>query len=39
MLDDGSRIAGTHLLLAVGRAPRLAGLDLVAGNVEAGPKG
>ncbi|MCO6418161.1 FAD-dependent oxidoreductase [Siccirubricoccus sp. KC 17139] len=33
VLADGSRIAGTHLLLAVGRAPRLAGLDLAAGNV------
>ncbi|WP_431268214.1 hypothetical protein [Dankookia sp. P2] len=39
ILEDGTRIAGTHLLLAVGRAPRLAGLDLVAGQVEAGPKG
>ena len=39
ILADGTRIAGTHLLLAVGRAPRLAGLDLAAGGVEAGPKG
>jgi pyruvate/2-oxoglutarate dehydrogenase complex dihydrolipoamide dehydrogenase (E3) component len=39
ILADGTRIAGTHLLLAVGRAPRLAGLDLVAGGVEAGPHG
>jgi pyruvate/2-oxoglutarate dehydrogenase complex dihydrolipoamide dehydrogenase (E3) component len=39
VLEDGSRVAGTHLLLAVGRAPRLAGLDLVAGKVEAGPRG
>ncbi|MBL6455860.1 FAD-dependent oxidoreductase [Belnapia sp. T6] len=39
VLEDGSRIAGTHLLLAVGRAPRLAGLDLVAGGIEAGPRG
>jgi pyruvate/2-oxoglutarate dehydrogenase complex dihydrolipoamide dehydrogenase (E3) component len=39
MLEDGSRIAGTHLLLAVGREPRLAGLDLVAGGVESGPRG
>ncbi|WP_149539741.1 dihydrolipoyl dehydrogenase family protein [Siccirubricoccus phaeus] len=35
VLADGSRIAGTHLLLAVGRVPRLAGLDLTAGNVAA----
>ncbi len=39
VLEDGSRIAGTHLLLAVGRAPRLAGLDLVTAGVEAGPRG
>jgi pyruvate/2-oxoglutarate dehydrogenase complex dihydrolipoamide dehydrogenase (E3) component len=39
VLEDGTRIAGTHLLLAVGRAPRLASLDLVAGNVEASARG
>jgi pyruvate/2-oxoglutarate dehydrogenase complex dihydrolipoamide dehydrogenase (E3) component len=39
VLSDGSRIAGTHLLLAVGRAPRLAGLDLVAGGIAHGPRG
>ncbi|MDB5373190.1 MAG: dihydrolipoamide dehydrogenase [Belnapia sp.] len=39
VLEDGSRVAGTHLLLAVGRAPRLSSLDLVAGGVEAGPRG
>jgi pyruvate/2-oxoglutarate dehydrogenase complex dihydrolipoamide dehydrogenase (E3) component len=39
VLADGSRIGGTHLLLAVGRVPRLAGLDLPAGGVEAGPRG
>jgi pyruvate/2-oxoglutarate dehydrogenase complex dihydrolipoamide dehydrogenase (E3) component len=33
LLADGSRVAATHLLLAVGRAPRLAGLDLAAGQV------
>jgi pyruvate/2-oxoglutarate dehydrogenase complex dihydrolipoamide dehydrogenase (E3) component len=33
VLADGRRIGGTHLLLAVGRAPRLAGLDLEAGQV------
>jgi pyruvate/2-oxoglutarate dehydrogenase complex dihydrolipoamide dehydrogenase (E3) component len=39
VLEDGGRVAGTHLLLAVGRAPRLAGLDLQAGNVQASPRG
>ncbi len=39
VLNDGSRVTGTHLLLAVGRAPRLAGLDLVAAQVEASPRG
>jgi pyruvate/2-oxoglutarate dehydrogenase complex dihydrolipoamide dehydrogenase (E3) component len=39
VLDDGTRIAGSHLLLAVGRAPRLKGLDLVAGNVAATARG
>ena len=39
VLEDGSRVAGTHLLLAVGRAPRLFGLDLPAGNVAATPRG
>jgi pyruvate/2-oxoglutarate dehydrogenase complex dihydrolipoamide dehydrogenase (E3) component len=39
VLEDGRRIAGTHLLLAVGRAPRLAGLDLAAAGVQAGPRG
>ena len=38
-LADGTEIAGTHLLLAVGREPRLAGLDLPAAGVEAGPRG
>jgi pyruvate/2-oxoglutarate dehydrogenase complex dihydrolipoamide dehydrogenase (E3) component len=38
-LDDGARIGGSHLLLAVGRAPRLAGLDLERGRVEATPRG
>jgi pyruvate/2-oxoglutarate dehydrogenase complex dihydrolipoamide dehydrogenase (E3) component len=35
VLEDGQEIGGTHLLLAVGRAPRLAGLDLAAGQVAA----
>ncbi|CAA9253412.1 MAG: Mercuric ion reductase [uncultured Acetobacteraceae bacterium] len=39
VLEDGTRVAGTHLLLAVGRAPRLSGLDLPAGNVAASPRG
>jgi len=39
VLKGGERIAGTHLLLAVGRAPRLSGLDLPAGNIAAGPHG
>jgi pyruvate/2-oxoglutarate dehydrogenase complex dihydrolipoamide dehydrogenase (E3) component len=39
VLEDGSPVAGTHLLLATGRAPRLTGLDLVAGNITAGPRG
>ncbi|GGC53674.1 dihydrolipoamide dehydrogenase [Siccirubricoccus deserti] len=39
VLEDGSRIAGTHLLLAIGRAPRLASLDLAAGGIAASPRG
>jgi pyruvate/2-oxoglutarate dehydrogenase complex dihydrolipoamide dehydrogenase (E3) component len=39
LLEDGRRLAGSHLLLAVGRAPRLAALDLPAGRVEATPRG
>lgn len=38
-LEDGRRIGGTHLLLALGRAPRLAGLDLEAANIAHGPRG
>ncbi|WP_431284420.1 dihydrolipoyl dehydrogenase family protein [Humitalea sp. 24SJ18S-53] len=38
-LADGTRIAGSHLLLALGRAPRLASLDLVAGGIEATAQG
>jgi pyruvate/2-oxoglutarate dehydrogenase complex dihydrolipoamide dehydrogenase (E3) component len=33
ILADGSRIAGSHLLIAVGRQPNLASLDPAAGNV------
>jgi pyruvate/2-oxoglutarate dehydrogenase complex dihydrolipoamide dehydrogenase (E3) component len=39
VLEDGTRIAGTHLLLAVGRAPRLAGLGLEAAKVAASAQG
>ncbi|MDO9712013.1 dihydrolipoyl dehydrogenase family protein [Paracraurococcus lichenis] len=39
VLDGGERIAGSHLLLAVGRAPRLEGLGLEAAGIEAGPRG
>lgn len=39
ILADGRRIGGTHLLLAVGRAPRLAGLDLGAGGIAHGKAG
>ncbi|WP_372623628.1 dihydrolipoyl dehydrogenase family protein [Falsiroseomonas sp.] len=39
LLEDGRRIAGSHLLLAVGRTPRLRGLDLAAGRIEATPRG
>jgi pyruvate/2-oxoglutarate dehydrogenase complex dihydrolipoamide dehydrogenase (E3) component len=34
-LADGRRIAGSHLLVAVGRSPHLEELDLAAGNVQA----
>ena len=39
VLENGERISGTHLLLAVGRAPRLAGLDLEAGQVAHSARG
>ncbi len=39
MLADGSRISGSHLLVATGRAPDLAALDLAAANIQAGPAG
>lgn len=39
VLDDGARLTGTHLLIAAGRAPRLAGLDLAAAGITAGPRG
>ena len=37
LLDDGTRLAGTHLLIAVGRAPSLAGLDLAAAGIAPQP--
>ena len=39
LLADGSRISGSHLLVAVGRTPNLAALDLQAGDVRAGSAG
>lgn len=35
LLADGSRVSGSHLLVAVGRRPELAALDLRMGNVRA----
>ena len=39
ILADGRRIAGSHLLIAVGRQPSLDALDLAAGNVRASRAG
>lgn len=39
LLGDGGRIEGSHLLVAVGRVPDLATLNLSAGAVQAGPAG
>jgi pyruvate/2-oxoglutarate dehydrogenase complex dihydrolipoamide dehydrogenase (E3) component len=39
ILADGSRVAGSHLLVAIGRTPNLAALSLEAGGVKAGPAG
>jgi len=39
VLDDGRRIAGSQLLVAVGRQPDLAALDLPAGGVRATRQG
>ncbi len=38
-LSDGTRLAGTHLLLAIGRVPRLKGLDLDAAGIAHTPRG
>ncbi|WP_338662827.1 FAD-dependent oxidoreductase [Pararoseomonas sp. SCSIO 73927] len=37
LLADGRRVEGSHLLLALGRAPRLAGLDLFTAGIAEGP--
>jgi pyruvate/2-oxoglutarate dehydrogenase complex dihydrolipoamide dehydrogenase (E3) component len=34
LLDDGRRISGSHLLVAVGRRPNLEALNLAVGNVQ-----
>ncbi len=39
VLADGRRIAGSHLLVAIGRTPNLEGLELDAGRVRATPRG
>ncbi len=38
-LADGTRLSGSHLLVATGRRPNLEGLDLERGGVRAGPRG
>jgi pyruvate/2-oxoglutarate dehydrogenase complex dihydrolipoamide dehydrogenase (E3) component len=38
-LADGTRITGSHLLVAVGRRPNIESMGLDAGNVRAGPGG
>jgi pyruvate/2-oxoglutarate dehydrogenase complex dihydrolipoamide dehydrogenase (E3) component len=39
MLEGGERIAGSHLLVAAGRRPNTAALDLSAAGIAAGPEG
>ncbi len=39
ILADGRRLTGTHLLVAAGKTPDLAALDLAAGNIRHGPRG
>ena len=39
LLADGTRVEGSHLLVAAGRTPNLTALDLAAGNIQAGPAG
>ncbi|HET6306085.1 MAG TPA: FAD-dependent oxidoreductase, partial [Rhodopila sp.] len=38
-LADGTQIEGSHLLVAAGRTPDLAALNLPAGNIQATPAG
>lgn len=38
-LEDGTRIAGTHLLVAAGRAPRVEALGLEAAGIAWSPRG
>ena len=38
-LDDGERIAGSHILVAAGRRPNLAALDLSAAGISADARG
>lgn len=39
VLADGTRIAGSHLLIAAGRRPNLEGLGLAQGGVASSPRG
>ena len=39
LLENGQRVAGSHLLVAVGRTPNLESLNLPAGAVDSGPGG
>jgi pyruvate/2-oxoglutarate dehydrogenase complex dihydrolipoamide dehydrogenase (E3) component len=39
VLAEGSRVGGSHLLVAVGRTPNLEALDLPVANVSAGSRG
>ena len=39
LLASCQRIEGSHLLVATGRTPNLAALNLSAGNIQAGPAG
>ena len=39
LLEDGRSICGSHLLVAVGRAPNIEDLGLAEGHVRAGPAG
>ena len=39
VLGNGEVVAGSHLLVAAGRAPALEALDLAAGGIKSGPRG